>query len=253
MKIEIPTNCPCCNEPLVFVNAQLFCRNTGCPAQLYKKLEHFAKVLGIKGLGAKTIEKLDLADLTELYYLDKDQVKDVLSSEKLADKLLFEIDKTRSADLAQVIAAMSIPLIGTTLATKICSVVSSIDEITPEKCKEAGLGDKATTNLMLWLETEFPGMREFLPFTFISTKPTISDDGDKPTVCITGKLSSVKTKAEATKLLVAAGYRVVESVTKNTNYLLDEGDKGSEKRKKAEANGITIITNLLDLTNKENV
>jgi predicted NUDIX family NTP pyrophosphohydrolase len=34
------------------------------------------------------------------------------------------------------------------------------------------------------------------------------------------------------------------SVSKATNYLVDEEDKGSSKRKKAESLGITIITNL---------
>lgn len=254
MKIEIPTNCPCCNATLELVNAQLFCRNSACPAQLNKKLEHFAKVLGIRGLGEKTIAKLALSDITELFYLDRDQTVEVLSSTKLADKLLLEIDQAKGADLATVIASMSIPLVGVTLATKVCSVVDCIDEITPEKCKEAGLGDKATANLMDWLENEFPEMKEFLPFTFVSKRSApASNAGDKPIVCITGKLSSVKTKSEAASLLVAAGYHVVDTVTKTTQYLLDEGSKGSEKRKKAEANGITIITNLFDLVNKENV
>lgn len=251
MKIEIPTNCPCCDYPLVMVNSQLFCRNSSCSAQLNKKLEHFCKVLSIKGFGEKTIEKLGLSDLTEIYYLDREQLIEALSSEKMADKLLNEINKSRTADLATFLAAMSIPLFGNTAAVKLCSVVESIDDITNETCKQAGLGEKVTANLLEWLATEFKEMREFLPFSYKSTLVSISNSGDKPTVCITGKLSSVKTKAEATSMLVAAGYNVVDSVTKKTNYLLDEGDKGSEKRKKAEQYGITIFTNLQDLINKE--
>lgn len=255
MKIEIPTECPCCGSTLTMVNSQLFCRNRGCAAQLYKKLEHFAKVLSIKGLGEKTIEKLELSDITELYYMDRDYVVAALSSERMADKLLLEIEKSKTADLATVISAMSIPLCGTTAASKICSVVSTIDEITAETCKKAGLGDKVTQNLLGWLATDFQEMREFLPFSLKSTKTgasdTDTDTGDKPSVCITGKLSSVKTKAEAATMLEAAGYKVVDSVTKATKYLLDEGDRGSEKRKKAEQYGITIFTNLLDLINKE--
>ncbi len=251
MKIEIPTNCPCCGSILVLVNSQLFCRNSACPAQLNKKLEHFTKVLSIKGFGEKTIEKLSLNDLTELYYLEKSDLISALSSEKMAEKLLSEIERSKTADLATVLAAMSIPLVGNTAAPKICGVVSNIDEITAETCKQAGLGDKVTQNLLEWLATDFQEMREFLPFSFKSTKASTSDTGDKPTVCITGKLSSVKTKAEASRLLEAAGYKVVDSVTKTTQYLLDEGDKGSEKRKKAEQYGITIYTNLQDLINKE--
>ena len=241
MRIEIPTECPCCSYPLELVNDQLFCRNTACGAQLSKKVEHFCKTLGIKGMGSRTIEKLGLADITELYYLDKFEVTEALGSERVATKLLDEIEKSKQADLATVISSFSIPLVGQTASKKLCEVVASVDEIDLETCKQAGLGNKVTENLLTWLETDFQEMREFLPFSFRSEAPASADN---PTVCITGKLTSFKTKAEAYKALEKAGYKPVETVTKATQYLVDEEDKGSSKRKKAESLGITIITNL---------
>ena len=243
MRIEIPTECPCCNYPLELVNDQLFCRNTACSAQLNKKVEHFCKTLGIKGMGSRTVEKLGLSDITELFYLDSAQVVESLGSEKVALKLLDEIERSKSADLATVIASFSIPLVGSTASKKLCEVVTSVDEISYDTCKQAGLGDKVTQNLVAWLETDFQEMREFLPFSFKSQKNSNTNTNQK-TICITGKLSSYKTKAEAYKLLEEAGYTPVESVTKATDYLVDEEDKGSSKRKKAESLGITIITNL---------
>lgn len=245
MKIEIPVNCPCCEYRLELVNDQLFCRNTACSAQLNKKLEHFCKTLGIKGFGPKTVEKLDLADITEIYYLELDQLTEALGSEKTAAKLLNEIEASKTAKLDKVLAAFSIPLIGQTAAQKLCGVVGSVDEITVETCQQAGLGEKATANLISWLETEFQEVREFLPFDF-QTSGTVSNTDNGKNICITGKLASFKTKSEAAAQLVAAGYNVVDSVTKTTDYLVDEGDKGSTKRKKAEDLGIPIITNLID-------
>ena len=242
MKIEIPTTCPCCNYPLELVNDQLFCRNTACDAQLSKKVEHFCKTLGIKGMGAKTIEKLGLADITELFYLDEDSVADALSSKTMATKLLNEIEKAKQADLATVIASFSIPLVGGTASKKICAAVSNIDEITYETCRAAGLGEKVSQNLVGWLETEFIEVREFLPFSFTSQQVPVQSGGKS--VCITGKLSSYKTKAEAYKALEEAGFKVTETVTKSTDYLVDEDNKGSSKRKKADDLGITIIQNL---------
>ncbi len=242
IKIKIPTNCPCCDYPLETIQDQLFCRNTACSAQLNKKLEHFTKTLGIKGFGPKTVEKLNLADITEIFYLDREQTIEALGSEKLADKLLSEVERAKAADLATVLASFSIPLIGNTASNKIAKTVNNISEITIEKCKEAGLGDKATTNLMTWLTTEYPEYKDFLPFSFNSSKKSISTN--RPSICITGKLSSFKTKAEATDVLIAAGFNVVESVTKTLTYLVDEADKESSKRKKAEEYGITIINNL---------
>ena len=243
MRIEIPTNCPCCNYKLELVNDQLFCRNQACSAQLEKKVEHFCKTLGIKGMGSKTIEKLQLADITELYYLEQDQVCSAVNSERVGLKLLAEIERSRNADLATVLSAFSIPLIGRTASTKLCSVVNHVDEINATTCKQAGLGDKATQNLLSWLETEFCEIRHFLPFSFRAEQTSTTAISGK-NICITGKLSSFKTKAEAYKQLEQLGYTMVESVTKTTNYLVDEEDKSSTKRKKAEQLGIKIITNL---------
>lgn len=242
MKIEIPTHCPCCNSKLDVVNDQLFCRNQACDAQLVKRVEHFCKTMGIKGMGSKTIEKLQLADITEIYYLDVEHFVDVLGSRKIAEKLISEINRSRSASLNQVLTSMSIPLVGNTVSTKICSIVKHISEINLETCKQAGLGDKVTHNLLNWLETDFVEMKEFLPFSF-HTEASVIHASNK-TICITGKLSSYKTKAEAYKKLTEYGFSITESVTKTTDYLVDEGDKSSTKRKKAEELGIKIITNL---------
>jgi DNA ligase (NAD+) len=250
MKIQIPTNCPCCDYTLETVNDQLFCRNTSCSAQLDKKLEHFCKVLGIKGIGPKTVAKLHLSDITEIYYMDVQQVAEDLSSERVAEKLLDEIQRSRGAGLATVLEAFSIPLIGGTASNKIAGVVDHIDEITEETCKAAGLGEKATNNLITWLNTEFKELREFLPFSFRSTKQNVSNQTG-PTVCITGKLVSYKTKTEAGQALTSGGYRVVDSVTKTLDYLVDECGDNSTKRKKADQYGIKVINNLTQFLKEE--
>ena len=246
-KIEIPTVCPSCSYKLELVQDQLFCRNTACSAQLLKKVENFCKVLGIKGMGPVTVAKLDLADITELYYLDVASVSEVLS-EKVATKLIDEIERSKLADLATVLAAFSISLVGGTAGKKIASVVSHIDEINQETCKIAGLGTKVTENLLNWIATDYQEMKEFLPFTFKSGKTqTVNTESKK--VCITGKLvnSLYKKKSDAEGALTAAGFTLVDSVTKTTDYLVDEEGKGSSKRDKAVQYGITIINDLNDL------
>lgn len=246
-KIEIPTICPSCSYKLELVQDQLFCRNTACSAQLLKKIENFTKVLGIKGMGPVTVAKLDLADITELYYLDLEALSEVLS-EKLAIKLLDEIERSKGADLATVISAFSISLVGGTAGKKIAAVVNTIDEITQETCQRAGLGNKVTENLLNWVTTDYQEMKEFLPFTFKSGKTqTVNPDAKR--VCITGKLvnSLYKKKSDAEGALTAAGFTLVDSVTKTTDYLVDEEGKGSSKRDKAVQYGITIINDLNDL------
>lgn len=241
MRIEIPTHCPCCNYPLELINAQLFCRNPECGAQLSSKLQHFCKTLEIKGLGPKTLEKLNLSSISELFYLDPYDIEGALGSKTLANKLSLEIEKAKGADLAKVLASFSIPLIGSTASTKLAAVVSHIDDINETTCSAAGLGAKQTENLLTWLNTEFKELREFLPFSW---KSTASSNASGDTVCITGKLKSFKTKADAYAALSQAGFVPVDSVTKATKFLVDEENKESTKRKKAEALGIKIIFNL---------
>lgn len=250
MKINIPTHCPVCDSELEKVNDQLFCRNSACPAQLFKKMEHFCKTLGIKGMGEKTIEKLNLSSLAELFYLDREDAIAALGSEKVVDKLLGEIDRAKLASLATVIASFSIPLIGNTAGGKLALVVSSLEDITAETCKKAGLGEKATANLLNWKNTEYLELKEFLPFNFSTPSSTLS--ANAKTICITGKLTSFKTKSEATNILNSLGFKVSDSVNKTTDYLVDEENKNSSKRKKAEEYNIAIITNLNDFIKKVN-
>lgn len=242
--INIPTTCPSCGSTLVWVNEQLYCRNTACDARLSKQVEHFTKTLGIKGLGKVTIEKLNLADITELFYLDKDELASIVG-EKTAIKLLDEIEKSKSVSLDMVLASMSIPLVGGTAGKKIAAVVQTIDEINVETCKIAGLGAKVTENLLNWVATDYQEMKEFLPFTFEGIMKVSNPNAKR--VCVTGKLSSYKKKSDAEGALLAAGFILVDSVTKTTDYLVDEEDKGSTKRDKAVSYGITIITDLNDL------
>lgn len=240
-KIEIPTECPACSYKLEMQEMQLFCRNTACSARMTKQILHFCKTLEIKGMGEKTLEKLDLADITELFALTVDTVTGRLGSAVMANKLVNEIEKAKNASLSNIIASFGVPLIGNTAATKLTSVVTSIDDINTDTCKAAGLGDKATSYLLEFLSGDFAEMRPFLPFKFTS-EVTIQQQGE--TVCITGKLKSFKTKADAEAELQKAGFRVVPTVTKTTNYLVDETDKSSTKRVKADTFGIVIINDL---------
>jgi DNA ligase (NAD+) len=242
--IEEPTNCPCCNYKLEKVNDQLFCRNTSCAAQLAGKLQHFCKVLGIKGLGPKTAEKLNIQELTELFYLELDDISPIIG-EKLATKLLDEIERAKGSDLATVLESFSIPLVGGTASGKIAAKVSKIEDITYDLCRSAGLGEKVSTNLINWLDTEYKELKEFLPFTF--SKGIKSSNPNAKKVCITGKLKAFKKKSDAEDLLLSAGFILVDSITKTTDYLVDEEGKMSSKKEKAISYGIPIITDLNDL------
>ena len=99
-------------------------------------------------------------------------------------------------------------------------------------------------NLLDWIKREYYGFYDgALPFSYKfekSSKPSVA----KGTVCISGKLSSFKNKAEATTLLSELGYTVKSSLTKDVTILVNESGIESAKTKQARANGLQIITNL---------
>lgn len=237
MKIIPPTKCPSCNSSLEMENSILYCRNSDCKAQGYKSIENFAKTMKILGLGPASISKLNFTKIQDIYTYSQDYYIDVLG-EALGTKLYNNIQASKAVSLNTVIAAVGIPLVGKTAADKLCAKVSDIYELNETVVSET-LGPKSAANFMAWLES-----KEWanLPFSFKSEK-----SASGKTVCITGKLKSFKSKSEAGKHISQLGYKLVSSVTKNTDILVNESGLESEKTKKARANGTLIVTNIMEL------
>lgn len=238
--ILIPDRCPSCEGKLELVNEQLFCYNKTCPAQTLKKIQHFCKVMGIKGMGEKTLEKLDFETYRDIYTFSESYFVDTLG-ETLGRKLFKEVRKSAEVPLNTGLAAFGIPLIGETAAKKLGAVCKSLDDICEETCKLAGLGEKATNNLMDWICSEDA---QDLPINtnFEAVNDVASTSSNGVTVCITGKLNNYKNRSDAAKYLESLGYKVVDSVTKSTNILIDEEGKQSSKRSKAEQLNIPIMS-----------
>lgn len=193
----------------------------------------------IKGLGPKTVERLELESVKDLYDLHLTGYFQDIIGNAMGDKLDKELTASMQTDFATFLSALSIPLIGDTASKKIAEQVSSIEEITEAKLIEAGIGEKARSNLLNWISTTYleEGIDE-LPITFIKK----SSSRQKGTVCITGKLKDFNNRDSAAKHLESLGYTVTSGVTQKTNFLVDEEGKPSSKRKKAEQLGINIVT-----------
>ena len=251
--IQIPDVCPSCGTSLELINDQLFCNNTSCPAKNSKIVEGFAKTLRIKGLGPKTIEKLDLEYIEDIYMLTEERIKTRLGSEKIASKLINEIELSKNANLQELLPAFAIPLFGSTASQKLCNTISHIEELTEKRCSEAGLGPKVTTNIRSWYNKEYKNRYKRLPFTWkadIFEGIPIVDINE--VVCISGRLKSYRTKADAKKVLENYGYKVKDTLTKDVTILVNESGIESSKTKSAESKGIRIVTNLTQLIGEKN-
>lgn len=242
-KIIPPSECPSCGGGLDLVKDQLFCRNPVCSAQVFKKVEHFCKTVKIKGMGPKTIDNLGIESIPELYELTEDTLINSLG-EKIGIKLYKEIQNAKTVSFPTLLAAFSIPLIGNTAASKLGDIVSNINELTDDVAKRAGLGTKATYNLLTWLKEDWETELMHLPITQVPpakySGTTVASKN--ATVVITGKLNDFKNRTEAKSHLESLGFDVKSSVSKNTNYLVDEEGRVSSSRTKAEKYGVTILT-----------
>ena len=245
--ITAPDKCPSCGHTLEWENQLLYCRNTLCGDQSSKKIEHFAKTLKIKGLGPAAINSLVLESINDIYALTKHEIVDLLGSQKLGEKLFIEIENSAKAPLNILLAAFSIRLIGKTASEKLSAVCESIHDINEDSCAEAGLGPKATESLLEWIEEEYPLLE--LPHNFAFESPKVRTGG---VICISGKLKSFGTKAQATEALEQHGYTVKSSVTKDVTILVNESGVESQKTTKARESGVTIVENLLDFLGETN-
>lgn len=239
MKVLIPTNCPSCNSLIERVKDQLFCRNSSCNDAQIKKVESFAKKMKIRGLGIKTIEKLGLQSINDIYAINEDVAIDTIG-EKLGQKLLAEIEKSKTTSLDTFLSACSIYLIGQTIAKKLLPFISKPNDISKEIMLEAGLGEKARNSLQEWFEKEFIGNLEYLPITFIE-EVVETKIASKYTVCITGKIPGY-TKSSLAKELESKHITTVNTVTNKINYLICNTQQNSSKEQKAKSLGIEILT-----------
>ena len=234
--IEPPTHCPACDStPLEWVKDQLYCRNPDCSAVSAKRVEHFASTMKIKGLGPSTISKLGFTSIADIYNCSLEYVIGA-TSEKVGPKLWAEIEQSKLQPLNVSLAAFSIPLIGKTAADKLGKVCYTLADITAESCKQAGLGEKATANLLTWLGTNVD-----LPLNWTFSTPSAS----RGIVCITGKLKSFPNKQAAAEALQANGFIVKDSLTKDVTILVNESGKVTAKTQKALDSGITPVYDLI--------
>jgi NAD-dependent DNA ligase len=243
MKIIQPETCPVCNSKLVLVKDQLFCRNKECPAQTAKKLEHFCKTVKMKGFGPVALSKLDFESILDIYTFSESTYKELLG-DTIGTKLFKEVRLSeKNSDLQQVLAGLSIPLVGNTASSKLCEVISTVDDINADSCMSAGLGEKVTNNLLDYIDSdEFSMLQKLLRKFKAGSKNKVESTSLGITVCITGKLNDFKNRSEAANYLSSLGFTVVDSVTKTTNILINEEDRDSSKLTKAISLGIRVTT-----------
>ena len=261
---EIPEICPYCGAELTQKNENgsivLYCNNLECESNLVVRLDHFAgkKGLDIKGLSRATLEKLinygwinSAIDIFNLKQYRDEWIKKEGFGPRSVDKILAAIDKSKeSCELNKFISAIGIPLIGQNVAKDIAKYFSTYESFRDainsnyDFIQIPNFGLSKAYEIMNFDYQEADKIAELI--TFSAAKPEknlLSAHLDGLTFVITGKLTEYKNRAELKSIIEENGGRVVETINKKTNYLINNDiNSTSAKNLAAKKANIPILS-----------
>lgn len=261
IKLEMPKLCPKCGSETEVITSesgvkQLICTNPACQAKLINQLDHFCgkKGMDIKGLSKATLEKLInwgwIAKISDIYYL-KEHKKEWMEKDGFGEKsvinILTAIEDSKICKLENFISALGIPLIGKAVAKEIVKYFPTWNDFYEalgdgEWSALDGFGEEMEKSLNTFDYTVACEIEKLLTFEVpIKIEEKITFKG--LVFCVTGKLKTFKNRDAIKSYIEDLGGKVTGSVSKNTNYLINNDiDSTSSKNKRAKELGIPIIT-----------
>lgn len=260
----IPHTCPACGQETVVKRENdvecLFCVNPGCPAKKIKSFGLFTSrdAMNIDGLSEATLEKFiargfihDFGDIFEISRYKDEIVEMEGFGQKSYDNLMESLERAKETTLPRVIYSLGIANIGLANAKVICRHFDNdLDRIRHASLEEVSdidtIGPVIAGNLVAYFRDEDNNRRLDHLMNFLH----IQEDSPKQeqifegmNFVITGSLVHFGNRSEAKELIESLGGKVTGSVTKKTNYLINNDiQSNSSKNKKARELGIPILS-----------
>lgn len=195
-----------------------------------KLVEYFVKQLGVKGLGPKSIDKLNITHPSDLF----DELVDWNLLGKNGSKVLYELGRPKPYET--VLASLGIPGVGKATAKVISQKITSFDRLRDIEYESIrGIGTKTVDNILAWLDVNEDWVFK-LPYSLEREPERFEEDLIK--IAISGKLDM--TKDDLRDHLKEYGVLVKEGVTKDLDFLISAGEQTS-KTEKAKQYGIPVI------------
>jgi len=249
-----PSECPSCQHVLKIQDIWLYCDNELCPAKTKEEILNYIHKAGIDDLSDKRLdEMIDKGLVKRISDLYKIKIEDLLTldkvKEKLATKIFENIQKTKEQNLSQFIVALGIEGVSGAKSEKIISqgfnTIEKIMDLKKEQLEAIeGFAEKSAQSIVDSLEKKKSLINELINLG-LKLKSETLNLGEGPLLgmkfCITGELSQPRSEIE--KKIKLSGGLLVNSVSKNTNYLVtNEKESSSSKFVKAKELGIKIIS-----------
>jgi len=254
---EMPDKCPVCGGPAVRLEGEAAtrCINASCPAQLKERIIHFVsrEAMDIESIGQKLVEQMVdkgiVKDFADLYYLKKqDMMKLERMGNILAEKILRNIQDSKTKPLANLLFALGIFQVGKRTAELLVKKFKSIDELanaTIEDILEVeGVGPVTAQSIKDFFSAkENISIIEKLKKAGVKIAEQLEEKVEGPlkglVFVFTGTFKEV-TRGDAKKIVESLGGEAAEAVSRKVNYVVVGEDPGS-KLDKARALGIKTI------------
>ncbi len=254
---EFPKDCPSCGEALFFdpSEAAIRCTNASCPAQIERRIVHFASrdAMNIEGLGPSIVALLKDAklinDVSDLYYLTSNDIASLeRMGEKSAANLILSIEGTKKLCLSRLLYGFGIQHVGEKAAYLIAQRLKTLDAIKSATLEELqtidGIGSISAESVVNFFTHEASlKMVERLVAAGVNTEFINTSESEKlsgMTIVVTGTLETMS-RSEIEKKIVDNGGKASSSVSKKTAFVVAGRDAGS-KLDKANALGIKVMT-----------
>ena len=257
---RFPNQCPECHSKIFRSEgeANYYCENSECPAQVKGRIEHFASrgAMDIKGLGEAVVDQfVDLgllkncADLYDLHTCQETIVSLDGWGKKRVQNLINALDESKTRPFSRVVYALGIRHIGASIAQLLVDNFKTIEQLTTTTETKLqsiqGIGpqiaesvvrffaDEHNRRIIHRLKTAGMQMREK------ERNNRISQQFSNKSFVLTGTLATM-TREEAKQRIESLGGKVVSSVSRNTDFVVVGAQAGS-KLEKAKTLGILLL------------
>jgi len=252
ISLSLPEQCPICHSQVERIEGEALLRcNAGisCRAQLKESIKHFASLhaLNIEGLGDKLVEQLvDSAFVkspVDLFRLDISKIRSLeRQGSKSSEKIISSIDKSKHTTFNRFLYALNIKGVGVEISKKLSLAFRNIDELI--NADEIYLSNKHIEDLgpivihnivsffknienrkvvESLIDPAICGIYwDTLEKNFLNNK-RLALEGN--TFVLTGKLNTM-TRNEAKERLERLGAKVVDAVSRKTNFVIAGIDAG---------------------------
>ncbi len=264
--------CPICNSKLVKHSDKVdyFCDNLECPARNTNSLIHYASrdAMYIEGMGSEVIEDFyNLGFLTKLedfytLYKHKEEIKEKDGyGEKSISKILDNIENSKNNSVERLIFGLGVPGIGKKKALVLAQHYNNLDNLINSNFEELknieDFGEILANNIVNYFIDKkdlIENLRTIgLNFNYLGKKKEYNEEITNKKFVITGTIEGLP-RDEIKSFIENFGGKVIDSVSKNTDYLVLGANAGSKHDKALKLNiSIWDEDKIKDIMSKQNL